>query len=358
MADEMKKPTDAFAEIAAQAAQYKATLDEFAENVRRSFPDLSAFQNNYFRQLGANTAVLGGLGGLAVSPDREKFDRELSVLKKKVADQARKLQDNESDAAKKDHQLAALAHSLQELQAKEQLHFLLNRVCDRAAEELLKTDTLRQKFLDDDQHQAFVMSVDIRRSTELMLKARSPEIFAKFITELCARLSQVVIDSYGVFDKFTGDGVLAFFPDFYSGKDAAHYVVSTADRCHEVFREHYRASRGAFTSVLTDVGLGIGIDYGAVRLVKVADGLTVVGIPVVYACRLSGAPPDLTLVNQPAYEEIRDRFGAHCFISETALEIKHEGKMLAYEIRQNDQQFDPALPDWLKNEGATPKSKA
>jgi hypothetical protein len=37
---------------------------------------------------------------------------------------------------------------------------------------------------------------------------------------------------------------------------------------------------------LKDTGLGIGIDFGATRLVQMAGGLSVVGAPVVYACRL------------------------------------------------------------------------
>jgi class 3 adenylate cyclase len=98
-----------------------------------------------------------------------------------------------------------------------------------------------------------------------------------------------------------------------------------------------------------DVGLGIGIDFGPVRLVQVAGGLTVVGAPVVYACRLSAAPAGLTLLNQPAYDMVSENFGGLCFTTETTLDIKHEGRMLAYEVRTSGRGhgFVAAKPDWL-----------
>jgi class 3 adenylate cyclase len=189
-----------------------------------------------------------------------------------------------------------------------------------------------------------------------MLKARNAEAFADFITTLCADLMNIITEQFGVFDKFTGDGVLAFFPDFYTGDDAAYYAVAAADKCHASFREHYQRFRRSFSSVLTGIGLGIGVDYGLVHLVQMAGGLTVVGAPVVYACRLSGAPPGVTLVNQPAYEVVSDRFGAMCFINETNVEIKHEGGMLAYEVRLNGREYKPQRPAWLSEVGVGGKS--
>ena len=45
-----------------------------------------------------------------------------------------------------------------------------------------------------------------------------------------------------------------------------------ADQCHAAFERHYHESRKSFKTVLTDVGLGIGIDYGLVRLSKSPGG--------------------------------------------------------------------------------------
>ena len=283
---------------------------------------------------------------------REQFEDELAKLRKQVDQKARSLEDEKTSAKQKEQRINALEATLQELRSKESIGFLLNRVNQAAQRQLLASEEFRKLFFESKECKAFVMSVDIRRSTELMLKARTPEAFSDFIMTLCADLMNIITDSYGVFDKFTGDGVLAFFPEFYSSDDAAYYAVAVADRCHASFKEHYQRFRRSFSSILTGIGLGIGIDYGGVHLVQMAGGLTVVGTPVVYACRLSGAPPGVTLVNQPAYEVISDRFGAMCFIDETNVEIKHEGGMLAYEVRLNGREYRPVQPKWLSESGA------
>jgi class 3 adenylate cyclase len=284
------------------------------------------------------------------------FEDQLVEIRKRVEDQARALQEEKSSPKEKEQKIATLESTLEELRAKERIGFLLSRVNQAAQRLLLTSDPFRRTFLDRKECVAFVMSVDIRRSTELMLKARNAEAFADFITTLCADLMNIITEQFGVFDKFTGDGVLAFFPDFYTGDDAAYYAVAAADKCHASFREHYQRFRRSFSSVLTGIGLGIGVDYGLVHLVQMAGGLTVVGAPVVYACRLSGAPPGVTLVNQPAYEVVSDRFGAMCFINETNVEIKHEGGMLAYEVRLNGREYKPQRPAWLSEVGVGGKS--
>jgi class 3 adenylate cyclase len=60
-------------------------------------------------------------------------------------------------------------------------------------------------------------------------------------------------------------------------------------------------------------GLGIGIDFGEVSVVDVNGELTVVGSPVVYACRLAAAPAGVTLLNEQAYQELSRRGGCGDF---------------------------------------------
>jgi hypothetical protein len=155
------------------------------------------------------------------------------------------------------------------------LQFLSRHISDTAKSALLESEEFRNKFLENVTQsklcKMFVFSIDIRRSTELMLKARSPEKFASFITKLCNRIINIIFDNYGIVDKFTGDGILAFFPDFYSGEDAGYYVLDVAVRCHQAFNEIYKDFRSSFISVLKDIGLGIGIDYGEVHYRTLSD---------------------------------------------------------------------------------------
>jgi class 3 adenylate cyclase len=223
----------------------------------------------------------------------------------------------------------------------------LYRVNESARAKLLESVAFRDLFDTSKPCNTVIMSVDIRRSTELMLKAREPQLYADFIISLCTKLTRIILNNYGIFDKFTGDGILAFFPDFYSGQDSSYWAVKAAHECHNYFSTHYQVNRKCFKSILMDVGLGIGIDYGEAHLVNIQDGLTVIGAPVVYACRMSGDKAGLTLLNQPAYEITSQKFGEFINFQEYITTLKHEGPTLAYIATLSKKIYEPKLPDWL-----------
>lgn len=280
----------------------------------------------------------------------QEWERETARLKQEVVSLAHALKKQALEKAASEEETQQFKKMVEDLTTRERLSFLLGRVHSKARSRLLESEDFQKEFLEAKTCNAFVISLDIRRSTELMLKARTPEKFSSFITTLCSTLIDIIVDSFGIFDKFTGDGVLAFFPDFYSGEDAAYNVISAAQRSHAAFEEHYRNCRQSFSPVLLNIGLGIGIDYGNVHLVQVADGWTVVGEPVVYACRLSAAPAGVTLLNQPAYEEIIDKAETYCYANETSLEIKHEGSLLVYEAGLKEKMLSPKSPPWMTSD--------
>jgi class 3 adenylate cyclase len=284
-------------------------------------------------------------------PDQEKvrsLEDEIRRLEDSLKTTASELQKEKATAAGHMERETKLKSTLSELTKKQQLAFLLDRVSPEAADVLLDSEQLGTEFLRSEPRLLFAMSVDIRRSTDLMLKARTPQAFAAFITNLCKDLMDVVRNNHGVVDKFTGDGILCFFPEFFSGKDAGYYALAAADACHATFDKHYRAHRNSFRSVLKDVGLGIGVDHGECHLVQVAGNLTIVGSPVVYACRLGGAPAGWTLLNQPAYEIISERHGGCVLLEETSIDIKHEGVLVAYKATLSRSNFAPSPPAWIE----------
>lgn len=230
----------------------------------------------------------------------------------------------------------------------------MTRVQDRASQKMLDDPAFAQNFIEKDEFSAVILSLDIRRSTELMLKAKTPQQYAEFINTLTNELTESVKERFGIYDKFTGDGLLAFFPDFYSGKDAMLQALLCADDCHKIFDAVFPSYRSIFD--ISDelvTGLGVGIDTGSVYKAGIEMEYTVVGRPVVYACRLSAAPAGHTYLTPIAEKVRRETEHADLFTAaKTEIEIKHEGPQPVYDVAPITTQIletlEIAEPDWCK----------
>lgn len=285
-----------------------------------------------------NPFIYKGLGYLGIVQERRELEDTIIKLRKELQE----TKTSEESSSK-------IANRLFLTLSK---YHLLTRVNRDAQKMILESDEFSKQFSENSNCAVFVISIDIRRSTELMLRSRSAQQFADFMTKLCSGFKSIIEENFGVFDKFTGDGVLAFFPEFFSGKDAGFYTISAADRCHKLFEKTYKEFRSSFVSIIADTGLGIGIDYGTVRFVQMAEDLTVIGEPVVYACRIGGAAfAGKTFLNQLAYEKVIERFNASCVLIESEIKIKNDGPILAYEVQLNGKEYKPLVPDWVKNAG-------
>jgi class 3 adenylate cyclase len=279
---------------------------------------------------------------------RSEREYELAAkLQAKEAELAKTKQDYLEQRASKNKAEEQLAAKRAEIEKQERLKHIRAAV-EPAAQELLLRDDGFEKQFSCSSCLAYVMSVDIRKSTDLMLKAVEPAQFVKFIRTLCDRLRAAVLRNHGIFDKFTGDGILAFFPEFFSGEEAGFLAVTAATQCHRAFAETYDEHLDCFTTARQDVGLGIGIDYGTVALVSDLGGLTVVGTPVVYACRFGGAPAGTTLLNRQAYSKLLEGYSAYCSFRRTTLGIKNEGDFIAYQVELNEKPYIPKSPPWLQ----------
>jgi class 3 adenylate cyclase len=302
----------------------------------------------HFDLLGGNLDSHRLVGLLTnTSPTAQDLQKDIFALRGQLETQTKQLRSERATNKGDKVRLRKLKKILTELRKKQALEFLIARVTPSAEQAIVENEELRKGF--SSAQRAFVISIDIRRSTDLMLKAKRPDLFAGFMTELCSKLEKTIKDELGVFDKFTGDGVLAFFPEFFSGKDAGYHAVAAAQQAIAIFTDCYERNRNSFSTVLRDVHLAVGIDYGLVHLMQITGGLTVVGNAVVYACRLSGGPAKTILLNQPAYEKIAHFYGDLFLMNETEIEIKHEGGVVCYEIFASNKEFAPAPPSWLSS---------
>ena len=241
-------------------------------------------------------------------------------------------------------QLDEISKNISFIQKKERFLRITSRIHPKAADMLLQENNskLLNDFYSLNESQTVVISIDIRRSTDLMLNANNSDDFALFISGLCEGLKKIIISSFGIFDKFTGDGILAYFPIFYSGNDAILKCCITAQLCHDFFTSYYKEYSNKF-KIKLKTGLGIGIDYGTTKLLPINDEPTIVGVPVVYACRLSGAPFGHTYINQPAYELIKQN---DIILKEIEFEFKNQGIVIAHDlIKLGDIKIE--TPDWF-----------
>jgi class 3 adenylate cyclase len=277
-----------------------------------------------------------------------KLNQTQISLMNEVAEQSKALAKKEIKIDQLQGTVNKLLETQEKIYKERRLQHLLFRVNEAARKRLQEDEEFEKEFEGKTDHQTVILSIDIRRSTELMLKARHPKYYASFIVGLCEKLREIILENYGIFDKFTGDGILSIFPDFYSGDDAVYWAIRAADECHDCFSEYYKENRMCFNTILKDTGLGIGIDFGPAYLDNVPDGLTAIGEPVVYACRFSGGESGKTLLNQRAFEEAYQHYGEYIKFEETALRIKYEEHVIAYSAALGNKTYEPKLPKWLK----------
>lgn len=189
-----------------------------------------------------------------------------------------------------------------------------------------------------------ILSIDIRKSTELMLKANTSDDFSNFITDLIENMILIIKNNYGIIEKFTGDGILAFFPEFYSGTDSCGYAINSALECHDIFNNIYKNYWKHFIAVVGNAGLGIGIDYGEVLIKHINNSINIIGKPVVYACRMGSIDAGKTAINIPAYESISNKINNNVLYPEY-LDLKTGEKLFCYLIKEKIKLLKK--PDWL-----------
>lgn len=137
---------------------------------------------------------------------------------------------------------------------------------------------------------AIVLDTDIRSSTALMRESMQPLQFAWHLSYFVNAIREFLRARRGWFDKFTGDGFLAYWLlGNRRPEDYADEIGYFANVCISLFRDRVMDELRKFTQNMpAQVGISLGLDGGMVHLVEVAGDLTPMGPPVVGAVRMVG----------------------------------------------------------------------
>jgi len=141
------------------------------------------------------------------------------------------------------------------------------------------------------------VSLDLRKSTSLMDQVENRQAFAEWLESLSEICREIAHDNFGIFDKFTGDGIIAHFTDeeMHGEAIAANSIIRAFTCSCELVRAvdiHLDALRPRlrFNIAASRPAVGIAFDVAAWSLDR--DGRPiVVGKGVVNACRLNSGDP-------------------------------------------------------------------
>ncbi len=161
---------------------------------------------------------------------------------------------------------------------------------DSAVEELL---THRSTTV-----QASVVVGDLRLSTLLLRESVQTPLFARFLVGFTEAVRSLANGNGGWFDKFTGDGFIAYWitppGEDPALRDVPEFCQSLLPAASSLVANLRKTSR----NFPVGVGLSLGADAGPCELVRVGEALTLVGAPIVGATRMvTGASPGQTLLN-------------------------------------------------------------
>lgn len=185
----------------------------------------------------------------------------------------------------------------------------------------------------DQRVDSITLSLDLRKSTIAMEQATDLAQFADWMRDLIETLTEIALNHYAVFDKFTGDGVMVHFlekdvqkllPTQCSAKCVIEQALLCAARMIEVVEQRLEKLRDFLQSDFSGLGAGVGLAAGkALWSVDHTGNPIVVGRGVVSACRaVKDVPAGVIRLTNTAYRKYR-RTLLHAIAEPRMIEIEN-----------------------------------
>lgn len=159
---------------------------------------------------------------------------------------------------------------------------------------------------------SIVLVADIRKSQDLMIYGPNADFYRDKILEFTSKIRKIIMDKYGVFDKFTGDGFICYFNSYLCERFGKDYYEQLIKSCNEImeFSESFFKEWTKYIRKLppNSSGLAIGIDSGVVTFSDIENHLFAIGDSIVWANRMSsaGEKGEIILNNIP-FNKIREK---------------------------------------------------
>ena len=192
-----------------------------------------------------------------------------------------------------------------------------------------------------------VMVADIRRSQDLITYGLSPDFYREQIIGFLSEVRKILRENYGIYDKFTGDGFIAYFNQYVCEQEGCDYYEMTLDACEKIqsFSKQFfdNWSNKIRKIPVEPIGLSLGIDSGMVSYKDIEGQFFAIGDACVWATRMcnAGRRGDVIFNNIP-YHKI-ESYGAEGFSSEIDSVTKNGESFRAYRVITSMVTYKPLL---------------
>lgn len=146
---------------------------------------------------------------------------------------------------------------------------------------------------------------DIRRSQDLLTYGMSPNFYREQIINFLTEVRKILRDNYAIYDRFTGDGFVAYLNEFVCKQNKKDYYAMMLDACSRIqtFANDFfdKWAKQIRKIPCEGIGLSIGVDSGRISFKEVNEELFAIGDACVWATRMCnvGKRGDIILNNIP-----------------------------------------------------------